>query len=401
MVLPVALILLFVLAAPASASSVRVEYSEEDFRIDVETTFTAAFLGAPGEVNRVIVTQAGPRRLRFEDRGARLRAGRRCRARGRHVAVCSLRGTVDYRVVSADLLDGDDRWVGTGLAFPATVEGGAGDDRILAGAAGGNLAGGAGRDVLRGGVGDDTLAGGTGDDRIRGGPGRDQITDGGGRDVVRGGAGRDRVESHDRGEVPGRDRFAGGPGRDEIGYRLRNRGVRVALGRGGGVAGEHDRLAGFEAVAGTAFADRIQGTPARDFIFPGGGHDRVRAGAGADRVFSAGGDDVHCGRGADRAGQAGLLRPDCELAADFESVAPAQPLATTATAVLMRIPCAAGKARRTRLRTPSKRVVAAGTVAPGDYGELCDVTYTLSRFGRALDRPVRVRLDRLWSFLIR
>ena len=380
----------------------RVVKTEEDFRIDIETTYTAAFRAERGETNRLIVTQAGPQRLRFEDRGARLTAGRRCTRRSSHVAVCSLRGFADYRDVSAGLGDGDDRWVGTGLVLAATVDGGGGDDRILGGPAGGNLAGDAGSDHIRGGATYDTIAGGAGNDRIRGGPSRDTIIDGGGRDIVRGGSGRDELQSHDRGETPGRDRFLGGSGTDQITYLYRRRGVRVSLAGGGGVPGERDRLGGIETLSGTPHADRLSGTAGRDRIDGGeGGADVILARGGDDRISNGRAADVHCGGGRDRASQTGLLRPDCELAADFDVAVPANPLAATSTTVTMRLACAIGRARRTRLRTPDKRIVAQGIVNEGDFDELCDTTLTLTRFGRSLDRPAQVRLDRLWSFFLR
>ncbi|MEM6904659.1 MAG: M10 family metallopeptidase C-terminal domain-containing protein [Pseudomonadota bacterium] len=76
--------------------------------------------------------------------------------------------------VILDVLDlgaGDDLYRGSGrFAQPRSgVEGGAGNDRLIAGEFAHDLDGGTGDDILRGGAGDDTLTGGTGRDILFGG----------------------------------------------------------------------------------------------------------------------------------------------------------------------------------------------------------------------------------------
>jgi len=119
--------------------------------------------------------------------------------------------------------DGDDTLV-NGL-----VRGGNGDDTILnaddgLGEAGDDvitgtgdlergdrLLGGPGDDRISGGAGPDVAYGNSGDDRIAGGPGNDELYGGPGDDTIHGNSGDDHLEGG-----PGRDRLSGGPGRDTV-----------------------------------------------------------------------------------------------------------------------------------------------------------------------------------------
>ena len=88
-------------------------------------------------------------------------------------------------------------------AFPrgCTIEGTAGNDRlvgtpgddVICGEGGDDvLSGGGGNDVLLGDGGDDVLSADTGDDTIYGGPGDDRLSGGPGSDHLEGGTGRNR-----------------------------------------------------------------------------------------------------------------------------------------------------------------------------------------------------------------
>jgi len=105
-------------------------------------------------------------------------------------------------------------------AFPrgCTIEGTAGNDRlvgtpgddVICGEGGDDvLSGGGGNDVLLGDGGDDVLSADTGDDTIYGGPGDDRLAGGDGFDVLSGGPGDDRLSGG-----PGSDHLEGGTGRN-------------------------------------------------------------------------------------------------------------------------------------------------------------------------------------------
>ncbi|HET6246193.1 MAG TPA: hypothetical protein VFE47_00695 [Tepidisphaeraceae bacterium] len=71
------------------------------------------------------------------------------------------------------------------VTSPASVQGAAGNDSLVAGA---------GADSLNGGAGNDSLTGGTGTDVLAGAAGNDTITCGAGNDMVNGGVGHDSVQ---------------------------------------------------------------------------------------------------------------------------------------------------------------------------------------------------------------
>ena len=171
-----------------------------------------SFEAAPGELNRLTVTQAGSD-FTLRDTGAAITPGAGCTASGDAVT-CS-----GAESVSALLGDGEDNLELAGSA-PLTADGGAGDDvirgaggndRITAGpgndtafGAGGvdqlhgvdgtdSLEGGDGNDLLDGGTGPDTLVAGDGGDSVFGGDGDDQLEAGKGVDTLDGGAGNDRL----------------------------------------------------------------------------------------------------------------------------------------------------------------------------------------------------------------
>jgi hypothetical protein len=90
--------------------------------------------------------------------------------------------------VSAYLGSGEDRFQtvsgGTLADKPTTVRSGAGDDRVVGGAANDDISGGSGEDFLLGGAGTDVLAGGRGADFVNGGVGTDTEFLGSGDDTA-------------------------------------------------------------------------------------------------------------------------------------------------------------------------------------------------------------------------
>jgi ELWxxDGT repeat protein/VCBS repeat-containing protein len=104
-------------------------------------------------------------------------------------------------------LGGDDHIVLQGLNRNALVDGGNGNDQIIAfdvtnplsaltllGGKGNDiLVGGRGNDILRGGDGNDILIGWEGDDLLDGGPGNDVLVGGPGQDTLTGGGGKDII----------------------------------------------------------------------------------------------------------------------------------------------------------------------------------------------------------------
>ena len=111
------------------------------------------------------------------------------------------------------------------LAMPATtrIDGGDGDDTVLAGGDGNDtVSGGAGDDTLDGDAGNDTLFGGAGDDTLFGlegnddmfgEAGSDELFGGEGNDLLSGGADDDELEGEE-----GADPIEGGGGNDQFNF---------------------------------------------------------------------------------------------------------------------------------------------------------------------------------------
>jgi Ca2+-binding RTX toxin-like protein len=86
-------------------------------------------------------------------------------------------------VASFDNANSDDTHVRT--AIPATISGGAGEDRIRGNGGADSISGGAGADVIDAAGGNDSVSGGDGDDRIIGGRGVDLLKGDAGNDTIR------------------------------------------------------------------------------------------------------------------------------------------------------------------------------------------------------------------------
>ncbi|MFO0952597.1 MAG: calcium-binding protein [Isosphaeraceae bacterium] len=91
------------------------------------------------------------------------------------------------------------------------VNGGAGDDGIIAGAGPVTINGGAGNDYIEGSAYDDVLSGGDGSDTILAGDGNDLVDGGAGDDLLVGGNGNDTLRGGG-----GRDVLIGGAGGDDL-----------------------------------------------------------------------------------------------------------------------------------------------------------------------------------------
>lgn len=190
---------------------------------------------------------------------------------------------------------GSDELHGSDL-LPTVLDGGGGDDRLLAGAAGGQLLGGPGGDVLQGGAAGEILDGGPGADVLRGGPGDDTADFSTARGPV-------RVTLDDRPD----DGAAGE--RDDVGID-----VEEVMGTSGDdvlVGGpDANRLRGF------AGDDRLEGGGGDDVLDGDEGDDVLRGGAGDDRLdggtddeaFATHGDDIDAGPGRDAVTAAGADR---------------------------------------------------------------------------------------------
>jgi Ca2+-binding RTX toxin-like protein len=153
---------------------------------------TVTYRAAAGEANRITVTGSRAS-VTVHDAGAPVTG---CTPVTANEARCD----GPFRRASLSLGDGADRARVEGIA--ASINGGAGADRLTGGAGDDTLTGAAGNDVLSGRAGDDLLLGDAGDDRLLGGAGRDELDGDSGNDRLAGG--------------PSKDSFFGFVGRDRI-----------------------------------------------------------------------------------------------------------------------------------------------------------------------------------------
>jgi Ca2+-binding RTX toxin-like protein len=177
-----------------------------------------------------------------------------------------------------------------GLAIPASISGGDGNDKLIGGAANDALLGGDGDDHMTGNAGDDLLDGGLGDDVMLGSAGIDTA------DYSSRTAnlliGLDKWQ--DDGEAGELDlayldieRVLGGAGDDRIGALgadntlLGNAGDDT-LGGGGGD----------DSLFGGLGNDKLDGGDGDDYLEGAAGHDVIHGGAGADLLLGLAGNDV-------------------------------------------------------------------------------------------------------------
>lgn len=237
-----------------------------------------------------------------------------------------LRGTLDANLMDGG--DGDDRI----LAFAGndtligglgedtlnggegddSLEGGDGDDRIFAEAGNDTLEGGAGNDLLEGKIGDDRINGGLGNDTLRGSDGVDNIDGGIGDDLAFGGSGADTLfgdEGNDTLDGSSGDDFIDGWNGDDV--LVGETGNDDMLGfngndtmRGGGgndtMNGEADDdlmfgSAGEDSMFGGSGNDTMDGDTQSDELFGGAGNDILRGGDGFDFLDGGDGNDILAG----------------------------------------------------------------------------------------------------------
>jgi Ca2+-binding RTX toxin-like protein len=176
------------------------------------------------------------------------------------------------------------------LSWAATMDGGAGDDALLGGAAADDLRGGNGDDELAGHGGNDGLDGGFGGDTLIGYAGRDQVdysTRTGNLNIRLDDGGSGDGESGENDFIlPDVERILGGSGNDtmiggpEVNLFYAGDGADRLVGGGGA-----DRL------FGEAGNDRLNGGDGDDYLEAGAGQDTLHGDAGADALFGLGGND--------------------------------------------------------------------------------------------------------------
>jgi hypothetical protein len=355
-----ALVTLALTAGPASAAVIEFEdhFCDCDGSSGDQDSRGIIIRAAPGELNQMSV-QSRPRGILIEDTGAPLTG--RCRPSSTAGRFC--RGVYDG--VDVELGDGNDRLqhdVG-GL-----VQGGAGDDEVLASRGTFLFAGGPGADRfeaigtqaatvvyddhtegvsvrlngladdgapgegdnvlgmvtgMRGGSGDDSLVAGPagsglfgagGNDTLVGSPERDTVSGGDGDDELSAGEGNDYLDGG-----AGADFLSGGAGLDEVSYGG-SEPLRLSIGDGpnDGAPGEADDIReDVEGLTGGRGDDVLIGDEDGNRLIAYGGRDVLRGGGGADELIGWNdGDELDAGAGTDRVESGALDRP---LLADGEA----------------------------------------------------------------------------------
>jgi Ca2+-binding RTX toxin-like protein len=275
---------------------------------------------APGERNGLSLQTeySGPRLVVYEGAAstgsATLVPGPGCEVQGTTAVVCPWTPSAGVRV---DLGDGDDRAAlsselppgaaitlagGDGVddlqasydSGPVTLDGGAGNDKLVGGPAADTIAGGDGADALDGKGGADHLSGGAGDDTFTG-----DGTKSPAGDVIDGGPGVDKMQSDwmdsSVDDFPPVSVTLGGgadDGREGEGDDIRNvEGVTIVAGGSLTGTGVAERLENFQ----TYLPSRISGAGGNDVLKGGDGSDRIDGGAGDDDIDGGFGDDVIVG----------------------------------------------------------------------------------------------------------
>lgn len=225
------------------------------------------------------------------------------------------------------MFGGDGNDILVGQAGNDFLLGNAGDDILYGGADNDILLGGDGNDVLNGGTGDDAILGDAGDDIMYGDSGNDImlgdsgddiIYGDGGDDTIMGGAGNDTIYGGDNDDSiiggDGNDTIDGGTGADSI---EGGAGDDIITGSTG------DDLinsgTGNDTVDGGDDNDRIWGEAGNDTIDGGNGNDSLYGGTGADILNGGGGADILHGNGIDKATIASLLHADSTLSYSAET----------------------------------------------------------------------------------
>ncbi len=164
------------------------------------------------------------------------------------------------------------------------VQASKGNDTIYGGEGDDYIKGGEGDDLIYGDDGDDSLYGEEGNDKIYGGDGDDYITGKDGNDSLYGDEGNDTIYADD-----GDDVIYGGAGNDRV---TGDAGNDLIDGEDG-----NDNLSGNDGndtIYGGEGNDTIYGDNGDDYIEGGAGNDSIRGGAGANKIVynSGDGDDL-------------------------------------------------------------------------------------------------------------
>jgi hypothetical protein len=224
-------------AAPAATLGVAIDNGVTSVR----------YLAAPGEMNRLEVSEASGE-IAFVDPGATIdAAGPSCTEVSAHEARCLSSAAP---ALGISLGDRDDSAT-IDVAKPGLLDGDAGND---------------------------TLTGGAGDDGLWGGDGNDVLEGRDGADLMSGEGGTDSVRYDDRGA--------------DVSVDLTKLTIRSE-----GEAGEHDTVAtDVERVTGGAGDDVLTGNNAANLLDGGAGDDVLTGGGGADDLRGASGRDLLRGR---------------------------------------------------------------------------------------------------------
>ena len=300
--------------APAFGATAHVKGDEPDRR-------SLFYVASPGETNQLeLALDYESATATIHDSGAAISAGAGCVSVNPNEVTCS---PVDYQAF-VSLADRADVFLLTQGDLELYVRGGTGNDEMTAACDcvvhfdgdGGNdvlagdwasSSGGSGDDTLTsvfggviGGPGNDTLAsdsfhlwGGEGDDSITGGDRENHIVAGKGNDTIMAGGGRDVL-------FPGRgsNSVDGGPGRDLISYSHLGTSIVIDLEAGqASHLGEEDQLLNVEDAHGSRLSDRLMGDAQDNFLWGGGGADKLFGRAGADRLWGRAWDDLLVGGG--------------------------------------------------------------------------------------------------------
>lgn len=239
----------------------------------------------------------------------------------------------DPNGVTVNGLGGDDIIDFSIANFPATLNGGCGNDFTTGGNHGNHLNGQSGDDTMIGGVQNDAIYGGAGHDMLNGGAGNDIMRGNSGNDVLFGGAGRDILDGGDgndllRGQggsgdqltgADGDDTLDGGSGSDQVMERgdvdftladteLENSNLSASTATLAGlgmdllIAVEEVVLAGGMSgnrIDASAFSHStlLNGRGGNDTLLGGLGDDILRGGAGSDWLSGGDGNDILFGQG--------------------------------------------------------------------------------------------------------
>ena len=197
----------------------------------------------------------------------------------------------DVTSIIANAGQGDDTIIiSQDVVVDVTLNGGTGDDRLIAGGGRAILKGDDGNDYLQGGAANDSLEGGDGDDNLRGGDGSDTLDGNAGDDNLRGDDGNDILSGNE-----GNDNLQGGRGNDTL---FGDSGVDQLFGESGDDTlhggNDNDILSGgvgADMVFGDAGDDTIDGDDGADTLDGGAGNDSIRGGLGNDTIFGGDGED--------------------------------------------------------------------------------------------------------------